>query len=199
MSYDLYFFRQAEGSSLEAINRALDEEAARAEAHHEGGGAEDDYEEPGIEELLEPVIDQAYPLERMDWHLQRVYLAMTVEPDKMTPEARAFIDGTRTELPPEHAEELGYLVEDTGSDGLQWVSFSIAGAGMAIEFAANCIKVCAPERICVYDPQTGYAYNAATAQQLVDDAQHVMGDFMTMLSRLPEEEDEEGGAPEGDK
>ena len=205
MSYDLYFFRLAEGASLDELNARLEDELEAARAREQTAGDDEDSEsiedEREVADELGAVVDRTYPIEALQRDLQRAFLRMTRTHEELDDAMLEFVDGISDELPPACAEELAALVEYVEGPGIQPVVFSFDLAEQAIEFAAACITLLDARRICVYDPQAGYAYDADTAGDLIDegresleDASAAFEDFMRSLGAGDEEEEDETGA-----
>lgn len=202
MSYDLYFFRLAEGASLDELNARLEDELEAARAREQLAESDEESEfiedEREVADELGAVVDRTYPIEALQRDLQRAFLRMTRTHEELDDAMLEFVDGISDELPPACAEELAALVEYVEGPGIQPVVFSFDLAEQAIEFAAACITLLDAQRICVYDPQAGYAYEADTAGDLIEegresleDASAAFEDFMRSLGAGPDEEQEE--------
>jgi len=208
MSYDLFFFRLADGASLDALNARFEDELEAVLAREEGTATDEELDllddDREVAEVLGAVVDQTYPIEALQRDLQRSFLRMTRTHEELDDAMLEFVDGISDEVPPACAEELAFLVEYVEGPGIQPVVFSIDMAEQAIEFAAACLTLLDARRICVFDPQVGYIYDADTAGDLLDEgresleeASAAFEDFMRSLC-AGDEEDESGALDEVD-
>ncbi|OPZ07179.1 MAG: hypothetical protein BWZ08_02007 [candidate division BRC1 bacterium ADurb.BinA292] len=174
MSYDLEFFRLADGVSKAQVNDFLRSDAYMAFCKEQERLEEALAENPAeahdmvFTTLPTRFVDTSLDEERLLGLLGRALLQRSIPPAERSPELQAWLERRPgAELPPEHVEDLSLAFEYAGTPGTQPMMFSMRGLNGALTMVAGMLEDLKEERIVVFDPQLAAIVDGDDARALL--------------------------------
>lgn len=202
MSYDLYFFRKADGYSLEEINAELRRMQDEDEEEYADEGEDDDedsiipakffndcYEHEQFARIL------LKPYLRSDPSLGEWYFQEDKNKEQGLKALQAYLASDSLELPDE-LDGMNEMFFEMAMDG-GMMPLMCSYSGDVVEFARTIAKMLsepelAERGIIVFDPQAGLVMDKDTAEQaLLASAESAAEGFQDLLDSLQGEDEQE--------